>query len=247
MRPPGATMTNRFDRNSRLLTESAWLSVLPEALRGRVLDECKPRECRKGEALWHFADPVDGLYCILSGSLRSETEQVSHGPSMLTIFHAGSWIGEAEILAGTPRITTMTSLRDCAFAFLPQARLLALLKDYPELWRGLGYLAAEHLYISVAGLYDLMIRSSSDRLAAILLRICGARVREFPGPTNTSLDVTQSELGQMCNLSRSVISTLLDQFAEKGLIESHYGRIDILDIESLAKMVGVTFTEQKPG
>jgi CRP/FNR family transcriptional regulator, cyclic AMP receptor protein len=238
-------MSNSLKNDAIAVAASSWLSVVSEKLRGPVIDACSSRNVQKGSVLWHFGDDVDGLYFIRSGCFRAETLESEHSPSMLTIFHAGSWIGEAEILANTSRITTLYALRDCSLLLLPKSEFMAMSKDSPELWRGLGYLAAEHLYLAVAGLHDLMIRSSSKRLAAILLRICGARVPAFSGLIHTDLDVTQSELAQLCNLARSVISTLLSEFDKRDIIEMRYGRVKILDINALADEAGVMLTEKK--
>ncbi|MEJ2604924.1 MAG: Crp/Fnr family transcriptional regulator, partial [Gammaproteobacteria bacterium] len=202
------------------------------------MDACIPRTAEKGDTIWRTGSEASGLYLIVSGCIRAETSQTRHGPAMLTIFHAGSWIGEAEIIADTGRITRMTALRKCSLMFLPRSVIVSLAKEYPELWRGLGYLAAEHLYVAVAGLNDLMIRSSSGRLAAVLLRICGARVPEFARFVHTDLDVTQTELGQLCNLSRSVIAERLVDFEKRAIISTGYGRVKILDVAALAEEAG---------
>lgn len=213
--------------------------MLSAELRARIMRECSYREANRGDVVWRSGDEPNGLYCLLSGCVRAETSQSKHGPAMLTIFHAGSWIGEAEILAGTGRITTMTALRDWSSAFLSRRAIMSLARDYPELWRGLGYLAADHLYLAVAGINDLMIRSSSDRLAGVLLRICGARVPAFATAINSDLDVTQSELAELCNLSRSTVAGLLEDFERRALVQMHYGRLKLLDVSALAETIGL--------
>ncbi len=223
-----------------IVFESGWLSVVPEELHGRINDACTARTISKGTILWHFGDNADGLYLVVSGCIRVETSDVERGSSLLTIFHRGSWIGEIELLSGTRRITTMSALRDCSLLFLPRSDLMELSRQYPEIWRGLGYLASEHLYLAVAGMSDLMMRSGSDRLAAILLRICGARVPGFSGVITPDLDVTQAELAQLCNLSRSVISEHLEEFERCGIVETGYGRLKIVDVAALADKVGLT-------
>ncbi len=74
------------------------------------------------------------------------------------------------------------------------------------------------------------------------MRICGARIPSFPGIIATDLDITQVELGQLCNLSRSVVSTVLDDFVKRGLIETRHGLVRILDINALAEEAGVKIT-----
>lgn len=240
-------MTQPSENDVQRITESGWVSLLPAELRSTIVQSCAFRSVAKGHVLWHSGDAVSGLYLILSGCLRAETSQTRHGPAMLHIFHAPSWIGEAEILAATGRITTMTALRECSLMFLPLPKILNLAGRYPELWRGLGYLAADHLYVAVAAMNDLMIRSSADRLAAVLLRLCGARVPAFTGVTNTDLDVTQAELGQLCNLSRSVVADILGQFEQDGIVRMAYGHLTILDVESLADKAGVTLAPAASG
>jgi CRP-like cAMP-binding protein len=236
-------MSSLPEYGARELAASSWLSVVPEDCREQVIDACCSRTLEKDDFLWHFGDDVDGMYFIKSGCFRVETLESQHGSSMLTIFHAGSWIGEAELLANTGRITTLCALRATSLLFLPKRDFMAMSKKSPELWRGLGYLAAEHLYLAVASLHDLSIRSSSERLAAILVRICGARVPTFSRLVHPDLDVTQTELGQLCNVSRSVISTLLTKFETLGLIKMQYGRIKVLDIKALADEAGVTLAD----
>jgi hypothetical protein len=51
------------------------------------------------------------------------------------------------------------------------------------------------MMLAVAAMDDLTIRSAEGRLAAVLLRLCGARLPELGGPAQTVIDVTQSELG----------------------------------------------------
>ncbi len=232
-------MTKWHEIVADLVFESGWLSVVPEELHGRINDACTARTIRKGTTLWHFGDNADGLYLVVSGCIRVETSDVERGSSLLTIFHRGSWIGEIELLSSTRRITTMSALRDCSLLFLPRSDLMELSRQYPEIWRGLGYLASEHCCLAITAVYDLMARSSPARVAAILLRMCGARLPAFPGITITDLDVTQTELGQLCNLSRSVVSTVLDDFEKRGLIETRYGRVRVIDLDSLAEEAGV--------
>lgn len=70
-----------------------------------------------------------------------ETIWTSHGPSMLNSFQAGSWLGEAEFLAGSDHITSLTSLTPCRFLFIRRGAVDALTRARPELWRGIGLLA----------------------------------------------------------------------------------------------------------
>jgi CRP-like cAMP-binding protein len=214
-----------------------WISLLPDDDRARILGRCVRREPEHGAVLYRVGDAPDGLYYLATGCIRMDTVQSDHGPTILNHFHAGSWLGEAELFSGMPRLTTLTVLRPSSYLFLPLAALEALGRERPRIWRALGHLAAEHIALAVAGLDDLTIRPSNTRLAAVLLRLCGARITTGPADVMTDLDVTQLELAQMTNLSRSTIGDLLTEFERTGILDHQYGRLLVRDVPALRRML----------
>ncbi|MHA3979790.1 Crp/Fnr family transcriptional regulator [Halovulum sp. GXIMD14794] len=217
--------------------ESGWISLLPEEDRTRILQRGILRKADGGAVLYRVGDAPDGLFYLASGYIRMDTVQSDHGPTMLSHFHAGSWLGEVELFSGMPRLTTLTILRPSTYLFLPLPVLETLGRERPQVWRALGHLAADHVALAVAGLDDLTIRASGSRLAAVLLRLCGARVATDPVGFVTELDITQHELAQMTNLSRSMIGDLLTEFERSGVLERLYGRLVVKDIPALRQML----------
>ena len=220
-------------RNLGQLPNVAWLSIVSEAVRIRILQSCVLREAERGKVLYRFGDAPGGLYGLISGCIRMDTVQSSHGPTMLSLFHSGSWLGEVELFSRMGRLTTLTALRPTRYAFLSNAAIDAIAREAPELWKALGNLAAEHVSLAVAAMDDLAIRSSRIRVMAILLRLCGARIENGSGGIARELDVTQSELAKLANLSRSVLSDLLNEMEIEGLLSREYGKLTILDIKRL--------------
>ena len=203
-------MTSPSDGAEALLSHADWLSVLAGDLAQRLRDAAVRRKCLSGTVFWTYGDQPDGLYGLITGSVRMDTIWSHHGPSMLSIFHAGAWLGEAEFLADSPRITSMSALRSCEYLFIGAKSIETIARERPELWRGIGLLAFEHLSLAVAALDDAMIRSSSARLAAVLVRLCGARLGTAEESVSLEIDVTQSDLAQMANISRSVVGNHLE-------------------------------------
>jgi CRP-like cAMP-binding protein len=223
-----------------------WLSLLHEDIRRRVLERCTAGRADRGKALYHVGEQPDGLYFIASGCIRLDTVQSVHGPTTLTLFHAGSWIGEVELFSGMPRLTTPMVLRPATYFYLSRTVLEGLSREHPEIWRALGHLAAEHVALAVASLDDMMIRTSSARLAAVLLRLCGARLDLDPAGVVLDLDVTQTELGQMANLSRSMTAELLGTLDQRGIIERSYGRLTVRDLAALWRIMESGSTGSDP-
>jgi CRP-like cAMP-binding protein len=212
--------------------------MLPDDVRERLKAACTVRRITRKTVFWHFGDAADGLYGLISGSVRMDTAWSNHGPTTLNLFHSGSWLGEAEFLADSPRITSLVALRPCECLFIPRQTIEAIARERPEFWRGIGYLAFEHLSLAVAAMDDLTIRSSSARVAAVLLRLCGARLGTSDQAFSSELDVTQTELAQMANLARSVIGRHLEDFEQSGVIRRTYGRLQIIDLAGLRAAAG---------
>lgn len=240
-------MTSLPDGADAVLSRADWLSVLPEDLAAHLRDATVRRECPAGAVFWSYGDKPDGLYGLISGSVQMDTIWSHHGPSMLSTFHAGSWLGEAEFLADSPRITSMSALRACEYFFIGATTIERVARERPELWRGIGLLAFEHLSLAVAALDDAMIRSSGARLAAVLVRLCGARLGTAKDTISLEIDVTQSDLAQMANLSRSVVGGHLAEMERNGVIRRSYGRMSVTDIDALRAVAGVDKSPKKDG
>jgi DNA-binding Lrp family transcriptional regulator len=71
------------------------------------------------------------------------------------------------------------------------------------------------------------------------LRLCGARLPSYLGEPVTELDVTETELAQMSNLSRSVVGERLEGLERDGLIDRSYGRLVVRNVDGLRRMLGI--------
>jgi CRP/FNR family cyclic AMP-dependent transcriptional regulator len=221
--------------NAVHLDSSAWLMLLPQTVREKLLDACVVQDISRGKVLYRFGDIPDGIYGLVSGCIHMETLQSDHGPTMLNLFHAGSWLGEVEMFSNMHRLTTLTARRNCRYRYLSSNALKKMGNAHPEVWKALGHLAAEKLCLAVAAIDDLSNRSSYCRLVAILLRLSGARIDPLPNHVVTDLDITQSELAQMSNLSRSMIFELLNEMENEGLIARQYGKLQIRNVAELKR------------
>lgn len=226
---------------SRILARSAWLAALPDAVAQRLLERTTALTLPRGRVVWDVGDPPDGLYGLLSGCVQMGTIQSAHGPTLLNLFHTGAWLGEAELVRASGRITSLTVLRESQCLFLRRTTIKSLGAEHPEIWRALGTLAVEHLMLAVAGLDDLTIRTAEGRLVAVLLRLCSARLPDLGEPVQTRIDVTQSELARMANMSRSAVGTMLEDLERRGLLRRSYARIEIKHVEALVRMLSPTF------
>jgi hypothetical protein len=71
-----------------------------------------------------------------------------------------------------------------------------------------------------------MIRGGRRRLAAILARLAGLRDEVVPNPL--FIDATQSEVADIANLARSVVSIFLKEMERDGVVRLTWATIEVL-------------------
>jgi CRP-like cAMP-binding protein len=79
--------------------------------------------------------------------------------------------------------------------------------------------------------HDLMVRGGRRRLCAILARLGGLREECVPNPA--IIDATQTEIADIANLSRGVVSRLLVDMERADLVRLGRAAIEIADPQRL--------------
>lgn len=90
---------------------------------------------------------------------------------------------------------------------------------------------AHNVASRVAG--ELLIPSSSRRIAAIVLRIASPDTAEARVGSD-GIVVTQWQVAEMANVSRNVANGVLCRLRHDGWIETRYGRVTVRDRAALA-------------
>jgi CRP-like cAMP-binding protein len=122
----------------------------------------------------------------------------------------------------------MRALEDSKLIYVPLPVLRDYISENADAARRVGQLAEAGSSISTRVISDLLIASVQHRIAAVLLRITGAEDGVEPDHRGGFL-VTQSELGEMANVSRSNVNRVLGDVAKQGWISKHYNRLRVLD------------------
>jgi predicted acylesterase/phospholipase RssA/CRP-like cAMP-binding protein len=102
-------------------------------LRAQLVSQVHWVELPRGEVLYEVGDPADSLYMVVNGRLRCD-----RGTEGVIEVGRGDLQGEISLLAGTPRTSTVTALRDCLLARIDAATFTHLLAASPQLSLGLA-------------------------------------------------------------------------------------------------------------
>lgn len=222
-----------------MLRTGAWFHSLPSDLQDALLAAGQVLTLKGGRRLFARGDAPDGLYAVLSGSIRGSSVSVEGKEAILAIAEPPIWFGEISLFDGLPRShDTWTSI-DTSLFHVPQSALHALLDSHPKYWRDFGRLLSARMRVVFNVLEESALLPSAPRLARRLLSMAEAYgERRTDLSKSLELRVPQEQLGLMVSLTRQTTNQILRQFEQKGAIRLNRGSIEILDqllLRSLAE------------
>jgi len=223
-----------------LLRQCGWLAATPPSFQDAVLNHCKFYSFDKGKWIYRPDDTGDGLWGVVDGGLHVILTQNVLAPRTGVFASTGFWTGEGSLLAREPRSIGLRATRPTQMVHLPEKAFLRIAGEQPEAWRWLGLLAFFHLFGALGLREDLCLRIPEARVIASL---CRMMTPQWGGPSisgtlqnaEVTIDISQVELADLCNVSRSLLANFLGELKRDGLIEPGYGSITILNPGALEK------------
>lgn len=219
--------------HARLFGERGWLSEQPPGFQHEILAMARAAHVPRGAWVFAVNDAPGGIYGVVSGGIGVEGSGPYNLPRLGHVLRSGCWFGHGPILSGGgKRVQGMRALEDSELVYVPLAPLRALIARDPEAARCVGQMADGGSMLGTRVISDLLIPSVPHRIAAVLLRITAAEEGVEPHHPDGFL-ITQSDLGEMANVSRSNVNRVLGDFARQGWITKHYQRLRVSDIAGL--------------
>ena len=209
-----------------IVRSHGWLSRQPEPFRADVLKHCTLRHFDAGETLYGVGDDATGVYGLVEGAIELDLANGRIG----TIRTAGYWIGETAAFRRAPRIVSLIAIVPSYALYLPLAEFERLIRN-AEYCRYFALLVIEHIDEALAIIADLM---TSDPLARVSGRLMTLGRAQSSGAK--TLPITQAELASMCGLARPTVNKVIKVLTKSGVLESHYGRLTIVDPARLEKL-----------
>lgn len=208
---------------------SGWLSQQPSRFQDDLLSRCHFRTYREKETIYHVGDPSIGVFCLVSGAVRVEFAAAGGDYKIASIQQPVSWFGHEACLRRSAHLLTMS-------AALPVAVLHLLPQDFerlaenPAYCRAFALLVLEQVDDGLQVLGQMLIGDVEQKVAARLALLA----QRTDGRMPAVIPLTQSDLAEMCGLSRPTVQQVLASLERRGLIKAGYRRIEILDPTRLA-------------
>jgi CRP/FNR family transcriptional regulator len=183
----------------------------------------------KGHDVFVEGDQVDSIALLISGVVR--VYKIGETGKEITLYRFGN--GQSCILTANailsqktfPAIATVE--KEAEAVMIPADTFRNWVMRY-DLWREFVFeLLSQRLSTVMAIVDEIAFRRMDARIASLLI----ARAQ-----TQNPMRITHQEIASELGSSREVISRLLEDFSERGLIRSARGEIEVLDLKGLESL-----------
>ena len=225
-----------------VLAQSGWLASCDPDTREALRGIARFRAFHAGEYLYHAGDEANGVFGIVSGSVDSLIPLQDGEEFVANRAGGGFWIGDLAVFADQPRLVSLRAATALRVVYLPGAQLLALSRQQPTILADFFRLTGENFTTTFAVLSNLAVPGATNRVALRLLMQGRALPRD-----DGWIHIDQESLAEMVALSQQSVRRSIRELQSRGLIESGYGRIRILDHAGLAGLCGYDVPRKRAG
>jgi CRP/FNR family transcriptional regulator, dissimilatory nitrate respiration regulator len=214
-----------------ILHDCKLFSAVPPASFRRLATIARLQHFRKGQAVFHEAEPCPGVFVVGTGMVRvfkagpGGKEHVLHMVGPGGTFAEVAAIGNFDLPASADAVTKTTCL------LLPQERFRAILEtDHPLC---LGMMSGLSLWVRhlVTLMEDVVLRDAAGRVARFLLD-----AHALPGGT-IELPALKRHIASHLNLTSETFSRMFRRLVDAGLIgELDSTHVKLLDRRKLQQI-----------
>jgi CRP-like cAMP-binding protein len=219
------------------LSEHGWLVRTPTDFKAAIFERLTIRKFAGGEAVYRSGDREGGLWAIIEGGVQFEIPGPQLAPGLTQVSLQGFWFGEAPLIGKAERQNSAFTTEPSIFATISLADCRAILEEDPARWQWIALLANMNHDLAMGVAADLLLQDPRQRIVATLLRLSGWRTSKYLTPIPGPIHLSQTQFGQIANLSRTVVSGTLLDLEQRGLIAIGYRSLEVIDGEALKAML----------
>jgi CRP/FNR family transcriptional regulator, cyclic AMP receptor protein len=191
----------------------------------------KLRSFAKNDRVYLAGDRPNGVFGLISGSLNISIPRADGEDYTLHRAGAGFWVGDLALFSQGRRLVSVHAAEPTLMLQLPAPELRRLAKEDPRLYADFYALTYENFRTAFQIISNLALSSTEKRLADRLLLEADTR-----GDGDGWISISQSELASLTAVSLPTLKRVIRRFADAGLINHRYARIQVLDRGALARL-----------
>lgn len=193
----------------------------------RLIRERKNRTFKKKQIIYYEGDPVQGLFLLLSGKIKTFKQSADGRELMTGFYESGSYLAIQTLLTNEMATDTAEVLEDAEVCVLPKNLILDLVDKHPEIGKEFIKILSTDLQDKENHLLQLAYHSVRKRMAEVLLRLA---------KSEGSITLSRENLASMAGMATETVSRTLSDFKDEALIEKRGSTIIILNQKGLEQM-----------
>ncbi len=235
-------MPAQFALSPQILKSVPLFSSFNDVHLSQVLTCVQHRSYPRGSFILRAGEETDALYIILSGRAKVLIPDEEGHEVILTVMGPHEFFGEMGLLDDLPRSASVETLEACEMLRLSKAGFINVLKDNFELAMLIIRNLVRRMRDADRKIESLALIDVYGRVARLLIEMAqnveGKWVVEHAPP--------KQEIARMIGASREMVSRVVKDLHQKGLIRAEKRRIHILDKQSMQKRASVRHHTERP-
>ena len=214
---------------------------LPVGLSGHEMERLdaiigERRRIKRGQSLYRSGDGFESIFAIKSGFFKTDVF-TEDGRDQVTGFQMAGEILGMDGISSDHHSCNAIALEDSEVCNIPFAQWEHLASEIRTLQTHFHKVMSREIVRDQSVMMLLGTMRAEERLAAFLLNLSQRFLARGFSATEFHLRMTREEIGSYLGMKLETVSRSFSRFQEDGLIRVHQKHIQILNLESLHKLL----------
>ncbi|MEH6442631.1 MAG: Crp/Fnr family transcriptional regulator [Oceanospirillaceae bacterium] len=215
-------MVTDFKKNPLLFVDGSHFSLLNESRRLQLSRDMKWTKYESGEMIHRAGDAAEGIFCVLSGTVRISSCDCEGSYTLVQDLLPGSWFGFMGYFGEGFRPQDACALEPCQLGFLKGCDLDEVLNEHPQIYRSILRQLALYSTDFFSRFFSAINLSLRTRIVQMLLQVSQWQ-------SSQELNISQTDLASLLGVTREAVGVHLNELKQIGAIQLKYKKIRIID------------------
>ncbi len=200
----------------------------------RVSDSKISKKIKKGEAIFHEGDKLNGVYCVRGGVSKLSKLSPNGKNQIVKLASKGELIGQRSVIAEEQVNLSATAVSDMEMCFIPKEGIVSTLHNNPNF----SLEVLRHLAHDLKEADDVVVNMSQktvkQRIAAAFLYLKNTYGEDQNGFLRLTL--SREDIASIVGTATESCIRIISEFKKKGLIKTSGKKIGISQEKELQDM-----------
>jgi len=221
-------MTN-LTVNPTILKTVPLFSLLSDHQLAALFPAIQHRSYPRHSFMLRAGEKADALYVILAGRAKVVIDDGDGREVTLTVIGANEFFGEMSLIDDKPRSASVEAVDQCEVLYVSKAAFMTCLKDNFEVAMMILRSVVSRLREADRKIASLALMDVHGRVARLIMDLA----REVDD--TWVVDTGSEEMARMVGASREMVSRVLKEMRDNGLIRRDKRKIIVLDRTSMVR------------